>query len=231
MSRRINAEGLEKLKKWEGYVPYTYDDADESNPKKRIKPGDNYKGVLTIGYGHTGPDVRPGMEVNLKKAEELLQNDLARFERRVEKLVKVPLSDNQFAALVSFDFNTGGLASSTLLKELNKGNYHNVPFELAKWNKATVKGKKVVLPGLANRRAVEAALWAKGGYIASNTTVVATPAKPLVTKESITWGAGILATLGSLFEGSGPVQWALGAVIVLAFTGGVFLFVRKQLRT
>jgi len=226
MTRRINAEALAKLKQWEGFKPYAYDDADG----KRVMPGQKIAGTLTIGYGHTGADVKPGMLIDEQHAHNLLLGDLARFEERVERLVKVDLTDNQFAALVSFDFNTGALDKSTLLKELNKGFYERVPYELARWNKATVKGKKVVVKGLVNRRAVESALWASGDFVSSNTVPVAAPSKPILTQETATWGAGILATLGSLFNGDGPVQWALGTVIVLTFTVGGYLFLKKRLK-
>ncbi len=237
MSRRINAEGLEKLKKWEGFVPYTYDDADPSTPKRRGLKKEQFRGTPTIGYGHTGPDVVPGMIIDEKHACVLLQGDLARFEARVEKLVKVPLTDNQFAALVSFDFNTGALDQSTLLKELNKGNYHNVPFELAKWNKTTIAGKKVVSEGLANRRAVEAALWAKGSFVSGQNVPVAVPSKPVVTLQSASLAVPVIAGVGSaigdagpLFSGAGPVQWALAALVVIGALVGAVIFVNKHLK-
>jgi lysozyme len=63
------------------------------------------------------------MTISKEEAERILLKDLAKFEARVERLVKVPLTDNQFAVLSSSDFNTGELHSSTLLKKLNKGNY------------------------------------------------------------------------------------------------------------
>lgn len=213
MTRRISEESLAKLKQWEGLNLRAYRDTG---------------GKLTIGYGHTGTDVQAGSLIDEQHAENLLLSDLARFENRVEKLVKVPLTDSQFAALVSFDFNTGALDKSTLLKELNKGNYDCVPFELAKWNKATVGGKKVVVKGLANRRAVEAALWAEGEYVSSNTVPVAVPTKPFITQESVTWGATVLASLGSLFDGAGPVQYALAGIIILGAVVGGFLFIKKR---
>lgn len=238
MARRINENGLAKLKQWESFVPYTYDDADPSTPKKRITPGDTHRGTLTIGFGHTGNDVRPGMLINEEHGEFLLRTDLARFEARVEKLVEVPLTDNQFAALVSFDFNTGALHSSTLLKELNKGNYERVPFELAKWNKTTIDGIKVVSNGLANRRAVEAALWAEGAHVSGQNVPVATPSKPVITLQSASLAVPVLAGVGSaigeagpLFSGSGPIQWALAAVVIITAAIGAALFIHKRLKT
>jgi lysozyme len=84
--------------------------------------------------------------------------------QRKERLVNVPLTDNQFAVLVSFDFNTGALDKSTLLKKLNVGDHDAVPGELMKWVNAG--GKKST--GSVNRRSTEAGLWAKGAFVASN---------------------------------------------------------------
>jgi len=80
---------------------------------------DAYKcpaGVWTIGYGHTGKDVHAGDKVSPEYASYLLATDLAAFEQKVSELVKVPLKQNQFDALVSFCYNCGAanLASSTL---------------------------------------------------------------------------------------------------------------------
>lgn len=153
MNRRINAEGLSHVKKFEGLRTRAYRDVAN---------------ILTIGYGHTSaagaPEVRDGMTISETQAEQILQSDLRKFEDRVSRLVKVPLSDNQFAALVSFDFNTGALHKSTLLKKLNKGDYNSVPTEMMKWVNAG--GKKV--KGLVNRRAAEAGLWVKGEFVSSN---------------------------------------------------------------
>lgn len=223
MTRRINDAALAKIKQWEGFEP-------------KAKP--DVGGVLTSGYGHTGADVHPGMLIDEAHAEILLLNDLGRFEERVEKLVTVPLTDNQFAALVSFDFNTGALDKSTLLKELNKGNYDCVPFELAKWNKATIDGKKVVVKGLANRRAVEAALWAEGEHISSNSAPVDVPSKPIITLQSASLAVPIVAGVGSaigdagpLFTGAGPVQWALAGLVLIAAIVGAVLFIHKHTKT
>ncbi len=81
-------------------------------------------------------------------------------EDAVTDLVKVPLSDNQFSALVAFVFNigVGHFAKSTLLRELNAGQYDSVPGQLALWNH--ING--VVNVGLTRRRAAEIALWKKG---------------------------------------------------------------------
>lgn len=111
----------------------------------------------TIGYGHTGPDVEPGMTCNAAQAQAWLMGDIATAENAVHRLVTVRLTQDQFDALVDFTFNLGArnLATSTLLKKLNAGDYAGADAEFGKWNMAAGK----VLPGLTKRRAAEAGLF------------------------------------------------------------------------
>jgi lysozyme len=143
-ARRINQDGVDLIKEFEGLhlTPY-------------LCPGR----VWTIGYGHTRT-VRGGMVITEAQADQLLDEDLTLFERAVARLVAVPLSDNQFSALVCFAFNVGvgNLENSTLLKLLNRGWYEQVPAQLMRWNR--VNGE--VFGGLARRRAAEARLWNRG---------------------------------------------------------------------
>ncbi|HEX6215286.1 MAG TPA: lysozyme [Vicinamibacterales bacterium] len=113
-------------------------------------------GVITIGYGHTGQYADRDAEITQVEADRILLEDLAKFERGVENLVKAKISQNQFDALVAFAFNLGlgNLKSSTLLKKVNSGDKTAVD-EFAKWTRAGGK----VLPGLVKRRAAEAALF------------------------------------------------------------------------
>ncbi|MGO4676078.1 lysozyme [Bosea sp. 2YAB26] len=205
MTRRISDEGLALIKRWEGCRLTAYRDV---------------AGVLTIGYGSTGAHVRPGLKITQQEAEQLLIKDLARFERAVASLVKVPLNEGQFAALVSFAFNVGegALARSTLLKTLNAGQVAAVPGELMKWVHAG--GRR--LDGLINRRSAEAGLWARGSHVSSN-TVAARPAKPpVVTVDNAIKVATPLSGLLQAFT-SGPAQ----LVLALAFVcGGAFLLWR-----
>ena len=179
MTRRINAAGLSHIKKWEGCELVAYKDI---------------AGVWTIGYGHTSaagiPNVKPGMRINDVEAENILRNDLGVFEARVANLVKVSLTDNQFAVLVSFDFNTGDLHKSTLLKKLNAGDYDAVPGELMKWVNSGGKKSK----GLVNRRSAEAGLWAKGEFVASNTVAVTKAVNKKDVAVIVGTGAGGAAT-------------------------------------
>lgn len=139
---KINKNGLELIKRWEGLELKAYK-----------CPAD----VWTIGYGSTGAHVTKGLVITKEDAEKLLLKDLERFEKGVTDLVKVPLTDNQFAALVAFSFNVGveALKKSTLLKKLNASDYDGASKEFAKWNKAGGK----VLKGLVSRRAAESALF------------------------------------------------------------------------
>lgn len=95
--------------------------------------------------------------ITAEQAEWLLDDDVRLTAREVERLVTVPLNDNQFAALVCFTFNVGAsnLAQSTLLRLLQRGWYEQVPAQLMRWNKA--RGE--ALGGLTRRRAAEAQLW------------------------------------------------------------------------
>jgi lysozyme len=119
-------------------------------------------GKLTIGWGHTGPDVLQGKTIKATEAETLLKQDLFKFENGIRKLVNVPVSSDQFSALVSFTFNVGlaNLEQSTLLNgKLNQGDYSGAADEFSKWIYATVQGTKQVLNGLKKRRERERELF------------------------------------------------------------------------
>lgn len=118
-------------------------------------------GKITIGWGHTGPDVRPNMTIDEERAKVLLQQDLASASAAVEHYVTASLGDNAFGALVDFTFNLGGgaLANSTLLKLLNAGDVAGAADQLLRWDKAHVDGQLVELPGLKLRRQKERLLF------------------------------------------------------------------------
>ena len=119
-------------------------------------------GVWTVGWGHTGPDVKPGTVISQTRADELLREDLRAFETEVAKLVKVSLNQRQFDALVSFAFNVGAnaLKNSTLLRLLNAQDYTGAANQFLRWN----KGGGQVLLGLTRRRTAERALF-MGQYV------------------------------------------------------------------
>jgi len=139
----ISTKGLELIKKHEGL---------------RLKAYRCPAGVLTIGYGHTGPDVKEGLEINKGKADCLLDADVRFAVKKVNELVKKPINQNQFDSLVSFTFNLGSgkLASSTLLKKVNQNpDDKAISLEFAKWVNAS--GKR--LEGLVSRRKDESELY------------------------------------------------------------------------
>ncbi len=111
--------------------------------------------VPTVGFGHTGADLRVGQKINPLTGLEYLAADLARAEEAVKRCVRVPLTQNEYDSYVSFAYNVGGSAfcSSTLVKKLNAGDYVGACEELPRW--AYFKGKR--LTGLANRREEERA--------------------------------------------------------------------------
>jgi lysozyme len=140
--RKINQHGLDILEKCEGL---------------RLKAYRDVVGVWTIGFGHTGPDVKAGQFITQEGAEDLLVQDLEIAAETVEKLTLVPLTDNQFSALVCLVFNIGqtAFAGSTLLRKLNQGKRADAAEEFLKWDHAGGK----TIPGLTARRAAERALF------------------------------------------------------------------------
>ncbi|WP_427183611.1 lysozyme [Bordetella bronchialis] len=111
-------------------------------------------GVWTVCEGHTGPDVIPGKRYSDAECDALKAADLGEADAAVRRLVKVPITDWQRAALIDFTFNLGAgrLASSTLLKKINAGDYAGACAEYDAWVKGRVNGQLKTLPGLQNRR-------------------------------------------------------------------------------
>ena len=140
--KKLSQSGAEFISRKEGFRPVAYQDI---------------AGIWTIGYGHTGPDVYPGMTVTHEQALALLIQDTAKAARAVNSLVSVPITQNQFDVLVSLVHNIGesAFAGSTTLRELNRGNYQAAADAIELWNKATINGVLTFVQGLANRRAEE----------------------------------------------------------------------------
>lgn len=118
--------------------------------------------IWTIGWGRT-TNVKRGDTCTQAQADAWLLAEYEAFESQVRKLVRVPVTDNQLGALVSFTYNAGvgNFRSSTLLRLLNAGDYAGAAAQFARWNKGTVNGEKVELKGLTRRRTAEAALFEK----------------------------------------------------------------------
>jgi len=138
---KTGSKGIKLIKEFEGFKAQAY-----------LCPAN----VWTIGYGTTS-GVKKGQMVTEEQAIKLLQDDLAKFEKAVKNLVRVPLNQDQFDALVAFVYNigVGAFSRSTLLSLLNQGNYEAVPEQLLRWNKAGGR----VLNGLTRRRQAEGKLF------------------------------------------------------------------------
>lgn len=214
MARQVTDHVLNKIKQWEGLRLEAYRDS---------------VGVWTIGYGHTGPDVKPGLKISQEEADALLKADLARFEHAVSSAVHVPLSDNQYGTLVSFAFNVGVTAfqGSTLLKKLNAGYYDSVPSELSRWNKGTVNGKKVTIKGLTNRRAAEAGLWATGEFVSSAPVAASRATTSLISGENIATAGAVLSSIATASAHPGPIQWAFAAILVIAAVSTAVYIIKR----
>ena len=139
----LSAAGLQLLKKSEGFRDRTYLDV---------------AGLPTIGFGHrlVHPECYPG-GITQTQAEVILQWDVREAEQAVERLVKVPLSQGQFDALVDFTFHLGSgrLAGSTLLQDLNNEKYDDAAGQLLRWDHAGTQE----LASLKARREAEFQLW------------------------------------------------------------------------
>lgn len=141
--RSISQAGIALIKSFEGLRLKAYPD-----PATGGEP-------WTIGVGHTG-GVRPGDVITEARADEMLREDLSRFERAVNRFAPTT-TQGQFDALVSLAFNVGeaALARSTLVRRHNAGDHAGAAAELARWNRAAGK----VMAGLTRRRAAEARLY------------------------------------------------------------------------
>lgn len=128
---------------------------------KRLMAYDDGVGVWTIGFGTTiypnGIKVKKGDVCTEAQAKAYMAHDLKKFELAVSNVVTVPLSQNQFDALVSLAYNIGTNAfkNSTLVKMLNAGDIRGAANQFDVWIKAG--GKR--MQGLVNRRAKEKALF------------------------------------------------------------------------
>ncbi len=122
----------------------------------RLKAYKDIVGVPTIGYGSTH-GVTMGDEITEEEAEILLLEDLREYEDCVNQYVTVPITQEEFDALVSFAYNLGcgALRGSTLLRLLNAGNKEAAAQQFKRWNKAG----GVEVAGLTRRRVAEANLF------------------------------------------------------------------------
>jgi lysozyme len=142
---RMSEQGLAHLRSFEGLSLDAYPDG----------------GGWSIGYGHHGHDVYAGLQITQQRADDLLKQDVERFERGVENLLTVPATQEEFDAMVALAYNIGlgAFRGSTLLKHHNAGRHTEAMAEFPKWNKAG----ETEVAGLTKRREKEAAMYRKGG--------------------------------------------------------------------
>lgn len=132
----------------------------------RLKAYLDQAGIPTIGYGtiiyEDGRRVKMGDAITQDVAVMLLNKDAERRWNAIKHAIRVPINDNQAAALISITYNigVGGFLGSTLLKRINsRDTEENIRSAFAMWNKITVNGKKVENKGLTARRKREADLY------------------------------------------------------------------------
>lgn len=149
---KVSQAGLNLVKKWEGFYANAY-----------LCPAN----VWTIGYGTTvwpdGKRVKKGDTITRTEAEKLLEKQVNEHASTIATYVKVPLNQNQFDALASFQYNLGRhiLKGSSLLKYLNAKQWDKAVNSMMQYCKARVNGTLTVLRGLENRRKEEVALFKK----------------------------------------------------------------------
>lgn len=142
----LSTNGIELLAQFEGLKLEAYLDSAK---------------IPTIGFGTikypNGTRVKLSDKITKAQALEYKQHDLKEFESTVNTSVKVPLTQNQYDALVSLSYNigSGAFKGSTLLKKLNSGDYKGAADAFLSWVNAG--GKKV--QGLINRRQKERELF------------------------------------------------------------------------
>jgi GH24 family phage-related lysozyme (muramidase) len=143
---QLSQVGVNLIKSFEGCVLHAY----------KALPTEKY---FTIGYGHYGADVREGSSITATQAEDLLKQDLKKYEFAVNQNVKVSLNQYQYDALVSLCYNIGteGFQTSTLLEKLNQHDYVGAAAEFDRW----VHSGGKVIQGLVNRRKAEKTLFLK----------------------------------------------------------------------
>jgi GH24 family phage-related lysozyme (muramidase) len=143
---QLSQVGVNLIKSFEGCVLHAY----------KALPTEKY---FTIGYGHYGSDVREGSSITATQAEDLLKQDLKKYEFAVNSNVKVSLNQYQYDSLVSLCYNIGteGFRTSDLCAKLNNHDYAGAAAEFDKW----VHSGGKVIQGLVNRRKAEKTLFLK----------------------------------------------------------------------
>lgn len=199
---KINPEGLALIKEQEGLRLAAYQDQ---------------AGIWTIGYGHTGKDVWPGLSISQAQADELLARDIARTEDAVTAAVSDldGVGRNEFSAMVSLAFNIGipAFRGSSVLRLYRARDEAAAARAFMLWVKVTGSaGKKIVSKGLTRRRAAEMALFLKDSTAAETMPQQVDDPTPTVDPKTVASGAtGIAAILAPIVSTFNQVWDAINA--------------------
>ncbi len=189
MPMTVSPRGLLEIAEHEGIVPAPYLDS---------------VGVWTWGIGHTAaagdPDpakmmreMPQNMDASVIAAVRQFAVDVVRYANRVSDAIKVPLKQHEFDALVSFDFNTGGIYKATLTKRINAGD-PGAADSFMGWLKP---------PEIRGRRTAEMNLFKTGDYDANGSTI------PIWGTD----GKGRLRGVVDRIDGAELLQWLDGTTI------------------
>ena len=155
---KIGSKGLELIKSFEGYHKRLPDGRCKAYLDTLVRPAlrsPGYKGLWTIGWGSTGRDVTEGTVWTEAQAEASLRRLIRSHEDVVNRLVKVPVNQSQFDALVSLSYNMGLHKAKTLIAKLNKGDYKGAADAFLLYDKAGGRSVR----GLVRRRKAERKLF------------------------------------------------------------------------
>jgi lysozyme len=210
---KVSRQGIIEIASHEAIVDMPYRDS---------------KGIWTIGIGHTAsagppdPSQMPrGRRIPLSEIFRIFAADLATFEKRVHKAVKVPVAQHEFDALTSFDFNSGGIDRATLVRHLNSGDRAKAATAFMNWSKP---------PEIIDRRTKEMELFRSGHYSSSGKLNV----YPADNNGHVLWRRGKTVDASkildpSVFEGAPEAPLYSAPVILrIGSTGDAVALVQKK---
>jgi lysozyme len=211
---KVSRQGIIEIASHEAIVDMPYRDS---------------KGVWTMGIGHTAsagpPDpsqIPRGLRVPMSEIFKTFTVDLATFEKRVNKAVKVPVAQHEFDALTSFDFNTGAIDRATLVRHLNDGDRATAATAFMNWSKP---------PEIIDRRTREMELFRSGHYSSGGKVTV----YPADKNGNVLWRRGKSVDASKILDrnvfGGAPDAPLYSAPVILRIgsTGDAVALVQKKI--
>jgi lysozyme len=234
---RISDEGLQALERRENPPP------DFSPCLNAYLDGKN-TGTWTIGTGHTGPEVKEGVEWTPEQCRDALRKDLISTEALLQSTISPDdlalLSQNEYDSLVSFAFQLGGpnWRKSSVLKLINAGKLEQVPAAMALWKYAN-GDYSAPNAGVVNRRNSEIGQWSRGAFVSSASVDIAPPPSwwqqwhNRIIATGITGafsgiGGDVLHQAGTELQGLSQYGHIFSTVGVSLIVLGIFWNMRKQ---